>query len=772
MDSATNDDVTVFSRAEFNRRPSQTFRIRIEDLERSLAQALREYRTKAEDALFAHLDALESTESAHQLEIAKLRAENTLLRESAGLKKSDGPELFQTVFFEEKGGADQRPAPTSSTLKRGKTTNTMANGTTSRQTTKIRTDDEPELNFRRAGERRQDIAKGLPVQQQQPGGSWQQFVAWVPNGAALQQPEPWQPLPSGAVSPPSPGSAPPLLGVVPGSVEEPSSEKKERKEKEIGSESGTNSSGSSSDGGKETFEVLEIWQATTKELNRLKTKGSVFENESGFTRDTKTSEDEAFAEGKGAWCFIIHPHSKKRIFWDLMSLTMVIYDMFMIPFSLFTLPANVFLEMMDWTTRLFWTLDMAWSVSTGVVKSDGKVEFALKKILRAYARTWLTLDILIVGSDWTGVLLSTAGTLGQVGGIARVFRIVRVVRLLRLVKMQEVIAMLTDRFQSDGLSFFVSVLKLVLFIVCFSHVIGCIWWSIGDQEATVVQNSADVLFTSLDSQYLMALHWTVAQFAGGNDEILPANSGQRCFSVVVAMLVFIGGVMSVSTLTSNMTQGYIIGGSQARQMATLRKYLKQNNISSQLSLRLQRSAKHAVSGELTQDSVELLQVVSEPLRVEMHFEMYKQVLCQHPFFNEYTTECPQVMRRVCHYAMSTLLLSKGDILFSNGDVNPTPKMYFIFCGHLEYDNPHMDNPATVHTNQYLSEAALWTHWKHRGTLMALDDCKIAMMDAKKFQEIATKNKIKSAADFNPKLYASEFVKGLCEADEVSDMPHD
>merc|ERR1740117_2411931 len=30
-------------------------------------------------------------------------------------------------------------------------------------------------------------------QAQPPAGAWQQFVAWIPNGAALQNPEPWKP---------------------------------------------------------------------------------------------------------------------------------------------------------------------------------------------------------------------------------------------------------------------------------------------------------------------------------------------------------------------------------------------------------------------------------------------------------------------------------------------------------------------------------------------------------------------------------------------------
>merc|ERR1712185_506374 len=41
---------------------------------------------------------------------------------------------------------------------------------------------------------------------EEPGGTWQQFMAWVPNGAALLNPEPWKPLPdSGLGLGPGPG---------------------------------------------------------------------------------------------------------------------------------------------------------------------------------------------------------------------------------------------------------------------------------------------------------------------------------------------------------------------------------------------------------------------------------------------------------------------------------------------------------------------------------------------------------------------------------------
>ena len=31
----------------------------------------------------------------------------------------------------------------------------------------------------------------IPIPSAQPGGTWQAFMAWVPTGSAMQNPEPW-----------------------------------------------------------------------------------------------------------------------------------------------------------------------------------------------------------------------------------------------------------------------------------------------------------------------------------------------------------------------------------------------------------------------------------------------------------------------------------------------------------------------------------------------------------------------------------------------------
>merc|ERR1712070_856224 len=112
-----------------------------------------------------------------------------------------------------------------------------------------------------------------------------------------------------------------------------------------------------------------------------------------------------------------------------------------------------------------------------------------------------------------------------------------------------------------------------------------------------------------------------------------------------------------------------------------------------------------MSGDLTPEAVELLHVVSEPLRVEMHFEMYAGQLKVHPFFAQYMEEYPQSMRRICHCAMSTLLMDPGDVIFSEGEVPAQPKMYFVNKGRLAYNKSEWGlykDPQTIAEKQSVS----------------------------------------------------------------------
>lgn len=480
---------------------------------------------------------------------------------------------------------------------------------------------------------------------------------------------------------------------------------------------------------------------------------------------------------EGLEAFVVHPYAVKRAAWDVSSLILVVYDIIMIPLDVFNLEPDTFLILMAWFTRFFWTIDIPCSCFTGYVMADGSVVTKPRQIVRRYAQTWFPLDLVIVGVDWIELFLTiddSASGVGyaRVGRAGRTFRILRMVRLLRLVRMREVFDVIAERINSETLAIVVDISKITLLILGMAHCTACAWYGIanmGSEDDQTWLKEYKFHGTSFGSRYTMSMHWSLSQFAGGMDEITPESVGERVFAMIIFLIAFVVAAVFVSSITSSMTQLNIIGSQRSQQLSVLRRYLTQSKISSKLALRVQRNAQHAMNEQqrlMPESSVELLTLVSEPLRSELHFEMYSPIFSQHPFFSHYTMEAPQVMRKVCHYASAMSLVSSGDVIFSTGEIPAEPKMYVVCSGTLQYT--HDDGMiSTVEKGRFLAEATLWTKWMHRGVLTATSDCRLCTLDATKFQVISGQF---SQSYFNPKIYAAAFVDALNQQGTYSDLP--
>jgi len=453
--------------------------------------------------------------------------------------------------------------------------------------------------------------------------------------------------------------------------------------------------------------------------------------------------------------------------------------MVIIPMDFFDLKEDnsSFLLGMSWTTRLFWTADIPISFISGYVTNKGAIEMRPMPIWRRYSRTWLPMDLLVVGVDWIEVVLKTLPGVGvaRLFKSGRIFRIMRMIRLLRMARMSEVITLLSERLSSEKLVVIIDIVKLMLIMLGSGHFIACIWYQIGngsginDWVSTFGFEDKPIEF-----KYVMSLRWAISQFAGGMDEVTPQNLDEHLYAMFVFLMAFWSGAVFLSILTSSMTQLYIMGSQATQQLTTLKRYLSQNQISKGLALRVHRNAQHAMAVRqraMPEDAVGLVDLVSEPLRVELHFEMYSPKLSVHPFLAKYTRECPHVLRKVCHSAMSMTTDSSGDVLFHPGEV--AERMIIVNNGTLEYNfcepgTAGKTSTTKVGPNQWLSEMALWTNWAHRGLLTAVEDSLLFLLDAKKFQAIVGHFE---HVGFNPQDYAVKFVELMNNsATEVTDLP--
>lgn len=366
-----------------------------------------------------------------------------------------------------------------------------------------------------------------------------------------------------------------------------------------------------------------------------------------------------------------------------------------------------------------------------------------------------------------------------------------------------------ERIRSEEVILVVNMLKVTCFILGLAHLIACIWYGIG---ATADTDSSWVWYygysdRSLSDRYIMSFHWSLVTFAGATQDVRSRNTGERAFEVIVAFIIFCSTAVFVSSLTSSLTRLQIISGSKSTQFIALRKYLSNRGISRRLMVRVQRNAQYVFMDKqrhMPEAEVELLSIISEPLRVELHYEEWFPVYKEHAFFAWYAQNNPAGMRKICHLATSNKTLSSGDILFTNSEIPSDPHLYIVLAGTMEYSTERKDTADAeadevtsngseakskkivsrgvkragsvaveqkeeAHPGRHISEVVLWVPWVHRGVLKASAECRLLGCSAKIFHEIADQF---ASADCHPGLYAIEFCDRLKADQEDGVVPSD
>mmetsp|Transcript_124374 Transcript_124374/g.346235 ORF Transcript_124374/g.346235 Transcript_124374/m.346235 type:complete len:746 (+) Transcript_124374:20-2257(+) len=444
---------------------------------------------------------------------------------------------------------------------------------------------------------------------------------------------------------------------------------------------------------------------------------------------------------------VLNPTSVKKRIWDIITLICTLHDLVVAPLEFLDVPANTASSLMAWVTRLFWTCDMGVSFLTGINLPDGTLEMRPKRIARRYASTWLLPDAVLVLVDWLEAFTDSPSS------VARVFRMMRLVRLHRLLKLLNAAA---EKAHSEGLILLISIIASTGAVLAAVHGAACIWLGIGraSKENWVARMGVDEDHRWL--QYVMAIHWSLTNLAG-NIELFPETILERCFAVVSLFAGFLLASGFVSNITSSLMRLSFLTDKNALQFTKLNKYMREHAISPDLARRVHLNAKQATAEQeehMQESDVELLAVVSEPLRAELHLEIHAPVLIAHPLFHRLLLECPRAMQQICHSAVSTVLVQEGDVLFSRGEVPNAPRMFFILSGEVEYTQDGLTR-RTAKDGQWVCEQVLWTQWVYHGNLQGSTDCKMLALDASVFWRIASPG---NTAGLDLGKYAAEFVK--------------
>eukprot|EP00929_Paragymnodinium_shiwhaense_P070400 TRINITY_DN35656_c0_g1_i1.p1 TRINITY_DN35656_c0_g1~~TRINITY_DN35656_c0_g1_i1.p1 ORF type:complete len:1044 (-),score=245.24 TRINITY_DN35656_c0_g1_i1:345-3476(-) len=466
---------------------------------------------------------------------------------------------------------------------------------------------------------------------------------------------------------------------------------------------------------------------------------------------------------------MLTPYSKPRMIWDSLSFLLITYDAVTIPLQAFD-PPDVVYEATSWISRFFWALDIFVSFLTGYYREDELLEMRLGAVAMKYLRTWFMLDLVIVLSNWLEVI-----SIFQLVKSVRALKLVRVLRMMRVVRLamnaQAMSTSFSYRLRSEQLTIVLSVVKMLVVIMFAMHILACLWYLVGtfhDDSGLVTTwiQEYNMEQQSFSWRYAWCFYWAFTQFIAGS-EIWPHNFNEQIFALLVVLMGFVTSACVVSSVTTSMTRLQLLTAHHSKQLSLLKRYLGQNSISNRLAARIMRNAQCVIADQrknIAEGSVELLEFISLPLRVELRYEVNAHILQRHPFFRCYNLKSPAAMRHVCDSAVSRMSLSKGDMLFSVGEEPKEAQMFFILSGDMTYirgKGMKKDQQTyTVSAGSWVAEAVIWCQdWVYQGLMRAQTDCELMCLNADAFRTIANKFHTRS---FYAAKYADEFVRQLNE----------
>eukprot|EP00930_Biecheleria_cincta_P021744 TRINITY_DN16016_c4_g1_i1.p1 TRINITY_DN16016_c4_g1~~TRINITY_DN16016_c4_g1_i1.p1 ORF type:complete len:885 (-),score=142.70 TRINITY_DN16016_c4_g1_i1:82-2736(-) len=464
---------------------------------------------------------------------------------------------------------------------------------------------------------------------------------------------------------------------------------------------------------------------------------------------------------------MLHPYSRQHVVWETLGLLLLLYDMTVVPLAIFEPDETDFTSLMTWAVRTFWTIDIAVSFLTGYLDQEGITVMTLHKVARNYSRTQLPLDLIVVLFDWLDAIIGVRAT-----GVMKGGRVLRIMRLLRMRKARQLWIKLSEYVNADKALVFLKTGTNLSLLLLLLHFVACFWWGIGlleiDSGKGWIAKGGFSSF-SIGEKYLMSAHMGLANFYG---EILylPETVAESIYSLVLLYFAFICQMWMVSSITTAMTHLEIVSSKRTHMFTALDKFMTSHQVSRELRLKVHRSARHALltkDQHTSESDIELLQLISQPMMIRLHVQMYAPILKAFPYLRCFMLADGAAARQLCHSAVTVDQCDKDDVIFAFQEKPVCGKVRFVSSGDLLYEDA-AKNGRTLSPTDWLSEMVLWTDdwFHHRGTARARSDCRVVCLDADMFRKRVGSLAIGSSARVYARLRLNQ-VNG--DPDSVSDL---
>lgn len=488
---------------------------------------------------------------------------------------------------------------------------------------------------------------------------------------------------------------------------------------------------------------------------------------------------------------VLHPQSLKRLVWDVISACFIMHGLVTMPLVVFDMPFSQSSVVIQWVAAFFWTCDVGVNFRTGYYTGD-KIEMRGVQVAKHYSNTWLIPDIGIASSEWVLVHFVSFGTGLSGGRVSRVAKIVKLIRALRVLKLVSVLMNLEAATDSNTVRLSFHLLKVSTLLLLAVHFLCCGWYAVGKEDGWVgrLQNS------EFWSHYLASARWTLAQINGRTDQQHNRTTVEQLYVCVCSMFAILIMSLFVSSITAGIMQLRGIMDEQTKSMRALNAFISKHKVSWNVAYFAKQHIKNTQMRTSDRSVSNVLSLLPQQLQTELLFEARSPILVKHAFFRCLAAQ-NHCIRSLCAKTLTSTSATATEVVFERGDTGE--HMLFVESGDLKYsaceDLKHqmklwagseihqkklgrmltISDSSTLHgkldgqkvaSGMWLSEAALWLDWRHRGELIATRICHLMELHASAFADVVKQYpSVWSLCG----LYSGAFYQMMCETDEPSDL---